>query len=224
MFNMKYLKLFEQHSNNLSIIDEIKKEYFKSHIIDVNPKQLNGYEFKGDKMVFGSSFTYNEVDPYYLMHEMGHFITIKDYNKLLMSHYGLNYTTKVEVFGVEYEQPITWNAIKNELKAVAFQELLAIKYTGIFPLESWVDSFELMEDFINVPPKNSTLNRSEEEYGWYDNKTNKKDIYSEIKSRRLETIHDYYVKWKKDNHKILNIEYFNSEWFNRVKFIENNFK
>lgn len=213
----KYIKIFENLQKDLKVIRNIKEDYFISNIIDIDINQRDGYVKKENKMVFGSSYGINDIDCYYLMHEMGHFITIKKYERLLLSTYGMSYTTKDIVNDVEYDLPMTWNAIKNELKAVAFQEILSIKYTGKFPLDKWLLSFNLMDDFINVPLWNAY---KDSEYNWFDNETKEKIHYKEYENRKIDTIYNFYNKWKKDNSSILNIEYFNNEWFKRVKYIE----
>jgi len=217
---MIFIKAFESYRSDLEILEMIKKRYFQSSSIDVDIKQLDGYERKGDKMVFGSSLNYNNFDIYYLMHEMGHFVTTRKFDRLLKSHYGLSYTTKDTYDGVDYYFPISWSGVKNELKATAYQELLGIEFTGKFPLENWMKSLKLLEDFTNVPPKNAQ--RNPEGVDWIDIETGSVVKFSELEGRRMETMMEWYNMWKEKNHSLLNMSGFNKKWFERVDYLEQN--
>lgn len=219
--NTQIIKLFEEYSNNNKIFNHVRNKYFKSDIIDFEVNQIDGYKVLKDKVVFGSSYSYNDTDPYYLLHEMGHFVSIKNKNRLLKNYYGLEYSTKVEIGGDLYEEPITWNGIKNELKAVAYQEVLSNSIIGHFPLESWITSFKLMSDFINVPLYNT---KQDKDYENYDLDTNEKIPFSQREERRLMTIREEYKKYINKNKSLLNINNFDRLWFERVRFIENKLK
>jgi hypothetical protein len=214
-----YVKLFEKYNNDNEIFEILRSTYFKSPATILNIKQTNGYEIKNNKASFGATYTYNDADPYYLMHEMGHFVTIMNYGRLLKPHYGLEYTTKVKVNDVDYDLPLTWNGIKNELKAVMFQEVLALHYTNKMPLKQWVRSFQLMEDFTNVPPDNTI---KDENGNYIDIDTKKKIPYDQMKERRFNTIYQYYDRMKEENKSLLNINEFNKRWVERIEYLEDN--
>ena len=67
--NIKNVKLFENFTNDDKVFSVIKNKYFKSNIIGIDINQLDGYKIKKGKAIFGSSYGYNDIDPYYLYKE-----------------------------------------------------------------------------------------------------------------------------------------------------------
>jgi hypothetical protein len=211
---MKYFKLFEQLNDD--VFNKIRADYFLSPVIDFSYKQRNGYIIIDNKVMFGTMMTY-EPDVEYLLHEMGHFVLFKDYNRLLLNSYGLHYP-QVEVNGEMYDIAFNWNDIKNEVRAVIFQYILAKKYNIDLDLDGWIRSLKLLDGFIHVPVDGA----EKKELKWYDNDNNIEVPYNNYESRKIETIKKFFQEEiKKDKY---NIEYFNTEWFKRVEFLESKLK
>lgn len=210
---MKYFKIFEQIKNE-EIFKKIRSEYFQSAVVDFSYAQSQGYKVTSDKVIFGTRLTYN-ADIEYLLHEMGHFVLFKDYSRLLKSEYGLNYP-QVEINGQMYDQALSWTDIKNEIRAVIFQYILAKKYSMLLDLDGWIKSLRLLDGFTFVPVDGA---EQKEDYIWYE-KDGKEVPYNEHEKRKLITIKNFFdEEIKKERY---NMKYFNTEWFNRVKFLENN--
>lgn len=210
---MKYLKLFEQFTSD--IFDKVRNDYFNSPIVDFNKEQRNGYEIGDSHIIFGCRMP-DGPDIEYLFHEMGHFVTIKDYNRLLKPYYGLSYPT-IEVLGNEYPNASNWTDIKNEIRATCFQYSLMKHYNQPDTIDTWLKTFEQLDGFIFVPIKDATY---DDEQGWIDSNGIKLSHDIILKGRR-ETILEFFdVESKKERY---TIENFNKEWFNRVLFLERNF-
>lgn len=209
---MKYFKLFENIKND-EIFNKIRKEYFTSPVIDFSMTQQDGYRVSSNKVMFGTFLT-TEADVDYLLHEMGHFVLFKDYNRLLKNEYGLDYP-KIEIGGELYSQSTNWTDVKNETRAVIYQYILAQKY-GLFPdIEEWLKSLRLLDGFAYVPIDGAT----EKDYSWYE-KDGSEVKYSEKEKRQLITIRKFFEEEIKNER--YSIKNFNFEWFNRIKFLEEN--
>lgn len=208
---MKRFKLFENIKNE-EIFEKIRKDYFQSPFIDFSFKQRDGYRIENNKAIFGTVMTYHP-DIEYLLHEMGHFVLFKDYNRLLRNEYGLNYP-QVEINGRLYDQPLNWNDVKNETRAVIYQYILAKKYGILLDLDGWIKSLNMLGGFLFVPVDGA----EQKDYKWYDD--NKEIPYKEQDDRRLITIRKFFdEEIKKERY---DMNYFNTEWFRRVKFLEEN--
>lgn len=157
-------------------IDENSK-FLKINSNDIYPGE--GYEYKNnsDAPLFGCSWATNcHLAAFY--HEYSHAIEIAETEpeRLLNNYYNLNYKTTVNVFGVNYDSPITSQATERECRVIAIQAKL---YSHIFKinekeaLETTVNemlsSLRLMEDRFLIPIKNKeeSLNNKEKERDEY---------------------------------------------------------
>lgn len=145
---------------------------------------------------------------------MGHIVMIENFDRLKMYAFGLEYTTKDSL---GYSIPTSWNAIKNEIRAIVWQSIICKKYHIPFDAEKFVSALKYMEDFINVPLKGCFYQKAN--YKWYYDENFEREVSYEKKDTfRLETIVDF-LKEESKRQKY-SIEEFNKRWHQRCQWLE----
>ncbi len=214
---MKYLKIFEDY-NFLFYLNEIEETYFSPYskiVLDTNTEGYiitNKIAHVGARIAFIKNSTEALRDG--LFHEMGHIVMFKNLERLKMSNFGFDYSTKDNL---GYNVPISWNGIKNECKAIIWQSIICKKYDIHFNINDFVKALKYMEDFTNVPLKGCFKN----EYRWYYNIEFTEEVnYRDSDKLRLETIKDYVHN--ESNNSEYTIINFDKRWSIRCQWLEDN--
>lgn len=109
-----------------------------------------------------------------LYHEVAHAIDIveEDSERFLFPYYALGTKTKVNVNGIDYDEPITTQATERECRVNAIQSKLMAHIFDIdekvmldITIKESADSLYLMNDFYLIPtPDNITEYKEKEKY------------------------------------------------------------
>lgn len=210
ILNNKKTAILYQNTSREDIIKHIEET---NHITGLTVNDISfseGYERKNDSLVpkFGCRWA-DTVHYMALYHEVAHAIDIveEDSERLLFPYYALGTKTKVNVNGIDYDEPITTQATERECRVNAIQSKLMAHIFDIdekvmldITIKESADSLYLMNDFYLIPtPDNITEYKEKEKYRkeWIRDKV--REYHEEL------DINDILNKLKKSQH-IRNIE------------------
>ena len=224
---MRIIKFNESVQYN-DLLEKIKVRFFDDYpFITINSK-LEGYRVYPDRIEIGSRVAFVESSIQAisdaLFHEMSHIVIIKNNKRLLVSNYGLTYK-KVEVFGRLYDEPLKYDGVVNEVKAIVWQKVLCDEFDIKFDPFDFSKSLVYLTDFINVPLKNAYCYMGDDvdkKYKWYHDENYVNLVsYSDMDNMRLEFIYDMVKEFLIDTEKY-NINTFEKLWSEKMTFIKNN--
>lgn len=210
ILNNKKASTLYKNTSKENILKHIEET---NHITGLTVNDISfseGYERKNDSLVpkFGCRWA-DTINYMALYHEVAHAIDIvrEDSERLLFPYYGLGTKTKVNINGIDYDEPITTQATERECRVNAIQSKLMAHIFDIeedimldITIKESADSLYLMNDFILIPtPKNITEYKEKEEYRkeWIRNKV--REYHKEL------DINDILNRLKESQH-VRNIE------------------
>lgn len=154
----KINKSFE-HSTRDEIYSHLEQNFDWLKISKDDISFSEGYLNKNNEIL--PKIGANMVDKSYLYsiyHEVAHMIEMLDSEpeRILLPTFGMQYTTKTEYQGIEYNQPVTTSAIERECRVFAIQSKLMAKGFNLdeehilHKIINENQGLDLMDDFLNI--------------------------------------------------------------------------